>query len=235
MFVTKKLIVIILVILLAMFASVFLYTNLQRNTLELNFIGQANTQTIKVYSYKQDAQTQNNKPITELSAQNNKVDLRPGEYLVQSEDSREFKPYSQIINLESDTVININPSYKREYLNLLLKPQEAEIKNVIRRTINLPPGYKINNGSLLKDTNWYGTTLSVDDVSQLKINQKNADIYRVVLKKVNNLWEVVTLPPEIIISNITYKDIPKEIINLANLVPPDVNNPEELRWQNEWE
>jgi hypothetical protein len=206
----------------------FLYLNNRSYELKINFNNDIRPQVIKVYKASQP------EPLKEVMGPEYKTQLPKGEYLIFVEETDKTKEYTTNFNIDKNSTLDINLIYRRDYLDKLLQPQEDEIKKIIERTVVLPAGYKINDGSLLGSPEWYGTTLSVGSPRQLKIDEKYADIYRVIVGKEKGVWRVRTLPPEIIISNITYKDIPKDVINLANLIPVDINDKEQTRWQSEW-
>jgi hypothetical protein len=228
MTINKRMIILASIVVVIILGLLFIYTSTRGYELNIRFSDQETKQTVKIYK------ADDTNPVKELTGPNYKTNLPKDEYTVVVEEGEKYKEFAKTFKLESSSTIDVGLIYKREYFDNILKPQEEVIKGVIRKSVSIPPGYEINNGSLLKDENWYGTTISVKNPSQLTIDATKADTYRVILQKTNGEWKLITVPPEISISSIKYPKVPKDIIKLANLVPVEINDQEQTRWQQEW-
>lgn len=110
------------------------------------------------------------------------------------------------------TSINIDPHYSVNKLNSILEGEFESIKTALYQKYPQLHLYEIQKGKLYYMGEWYGTTLRYvgDDYD-------NSDTLRVVLKKSEDNWQVVTDPPSITLDKYTYKNIPFDILT-------DVNN-----------
>lgn len=126
------------------------------------------------------------------------------------------KDYKQNIQpVSTDTgKINIKvvkTDYTPEKLQeLLLGEKSAAEAAVVQQYPEQMKQYRISGGKLYKDGTWYAAKLVPND-------SQNLDELRIVLHKINGRWEVITQPPEIVLSSPVYPDIPHDILS-------DINN-----------
>lgn len=71
--------------------------------------------------------------------------------------------------------------------------------------------YRINNGKLYHHGEWFGTTLSYGGSDSL-----SRDTLRLVAKKQDGTWKVLTNPPQIMLSIKQFPDIPERILGKVN-------------------
>jgi hypothetical protein len=110
-----------------------------------------------------------------------------------------------------DMSVTVNPGFSEEYLTSLLKEELPDIKAII--TAKYPAAttnFMLGDGKLYGDGTWYGTTLV-----QNADAGNNGDVYRTVLRKVNNVWQFVATP-ELVLSAPYHKDIPVSILTDLN-------------------
>lgn len=75
--------------------------------------------------------------------------------------------------------------------------------------------YTINTGKLYHDGSWYGTTLTYYGT-----DENNRDTLRVLMRKKNDKWEVLSKPPRIILRAADYPDAPKSVVQDINRPAP---------------
>lgn len=103
-------------------------------------------------------------------------------------------------------------SLNEQELDKLLDTELATISDVLvaeyPQVQNL---YTINRGQLYDQGQWYGTTLTYrgDD-------EDNRDTLRVLMQKKNNVWVIRTKPPQLLLSQPEYSDVPKVILQHIN-------------------
>lgn len=97
----------------------------------------------------------------------------------------------------------------------LVKMRDTElptIKSVLAAAYPLiATDYTINKGALFDDGQWYGTTLSYHGKDTM-----NRDTLRVLMRKKEGSWVVLTKPPLPILSAETFPDVPKDILKAIN-------------------
>lgn len=76
--------------------------------------------------------------------------------------------------------------------------------------------YTINRGKLYDQGQWYGTTLTYRGD-----NEDNRDTLRVLMQKKDNVWIVRTTPPQPLLGQPEFADVPKTILQ-------SINQPSEL-------
>jgi hypothetical protein len=114
----------------------------------------------------------------------------------------EFKFTSLSNNFE----LKINPDYNNAKLTSLLENEGPLIHKVIKSKYpNTVSEYNIAKESLFKQGQWYGALL--------KSHNPANDSYRIILEKKGDNWVVVTSPPQIIIGQPDYPNIPYDVIS----------------------
>lgn len=112
----------------------------------------------------------------------------------------------------NNTTQVIDPNYSSAYLAELLKPEQAAINKVISDAYpKVIDNFRVQNGQLYKDGQWYATLL----LEKTPGRGVEPDIYRTVLKKENDKW-VMKTKPALVLSAPNYPDIPFEILSSIN-------------------
>lgn len=96
---------------------------------------------------------------------------------------------------------------------------KEEFPSIVRAIQTLFPEvsikYEIAGGRLFENGSWFGTTLSPIMSEEMK-RTTYFDIYRLVARKQNGKWDVVTKPPELVLSRIKYPGIPFDVLSETN-------------------
>ena len=71
--------------------------------------------------------------------------------------------------------------------------------------------YMIEKERLFEQGQWYGAILTYKGT-----DSDNRDTLRLILQKKGEKWIIRTTPPQIIVSSVTYPDIPKTILDTLN-------------------
>jgi len=140
--------------------------------------------------------------------------LRDGRYIVVVPKQQDYKELRKAILIKGqDKTLKLEPEFSDEKLNKLLTPDElAKITATLSAKYPRIRLYSISPGKLYKQGQWYATTLLYKDQSDIF----NSDTLRVILHKKDSVWNIVTDPPEIIISKVVYPDIPGDIVDDIN-------------------
>lgn len=136
--------------------------------------------------------------------QNNEtVSLSKGSYYIRpqggnvKDDPVSFELADQPVTLEVD------PTFSKDYLDEQLKNEKSAIDAALMKKYPQQLAqYTIGSGLLLEQGDWYGTTLTFKNDTE-----ETHDVYRVVLHKVNNNWEVVD-KPQLILTHADFPDVP---------------------------
>ncbi len=146
--------------------------------------------------------------------------IKSGEQYTLNKGLYALKPYgnkikTDLISLQvGDKPINksVDIDYSSNYLSDLTGNEEAALDTAIQKSNpELAKLYTINPGNLYHHGEWYGTTLSYIGTETLK-----RDTLRLVLKKDNGEWKVVTNPPQIVLSAKNYPSIPFSVLKAVN-------------------
>lgn len=154
----------------------------------------------------------NLKPVREVS-QTTTIKLRKGHYVIVAGDVPDYnRQYEQItLNNEPATVI-INPSYSKARLTAMLVKELPAIQAAITSSVpGIGSSYLLGPGVLYGKGEWYGTVI-YPNLSAEERRIQYVDVYRVVVKKSNGTWKVATMPPEIVLSAVTYPGIPRQVL-----------------------
>lgn len=117
---------------------------------------------------------------------------------------------NEIQNVEVETVSEVEEAPESDLdIELYIDELHDTIYHVCRYKMD---DCVIGKGKLLEDGTWYVTT-----IKQLMANQWGfpEDTYRVVVRKLAGVWEIVA-GPSLIFSYDDYPNIPKEILKSAN-------------------
>jgi hypothetical protein len=140
-------------------------------------------------------------------AQSGTIRLKSGNYiLTPSGDNISGESVEIIVSDDMDYTVAV--AYSDEYLLKLAETEGPLAESaLVEKYPKIIGQYTIDSGRLVGDGTWY--------ITSLHQNTYLYDNYSVILAKTDGKWIVVTTPTISIPYN-SYKDIPKEIINLAN-------------------
>jgi hypothetical protein len=142
-----------------------------------------------------------------------KYKIKRGDYVyVASRPSKDYAPIIKPLSLGTTRVlVSINDfKYTDQKLQSLLITESPGIETLINNSYPLPmANYSIVSPKLYYTGQWYGALLVPKDAL-------NQDTYRIVLKKKDGRWSVVTTPPSIILSQPVYPNIPFDILSDLN-------------------
>jgi hypothetical protein len=144
-----------------------------------------------------------------------KVSLKPGTYRLLSSATDDYTESQQNFNVEAKSLtVTFTPEYSEKKLaSLLAEERSAIIKAITRDTPRVPKFYTIQTGWLYGKGDWYATKLVYRGPSKTY----DTDTLRLVARKQDNSWKVVTIPPQITVSRILYPEIPETVAK-------DINN-----------
>lgn len=170
---------------------------------------------MKIYPAEHDADTikkTQNKPSKTIDKPG-KYRLKKGLYLyTYSSPNKEFNTVDGNFDLQDKKVfINIKSfSYTDEKLAAMLVGEQTAInKAIVDRYPEQMKNYEIKNGRLYNQGEWFGATLYSKD-------RENLDDLKIILKKDKGQWTVATTPPDIVLSQPVYKNIPFNILSQVN-------------------
>lgn len=148
--------------------------------------------------------------ITSLD-KNENIKVKEGSYyyIPTSDSFNSDKVYFLVTN--NNSVVEINPAYSNTRLSTLLDKEGSKIHSSL--TSKYPAivgGYVIGDEKLYNHGDWYSARLI-----QRPQGTDEPDIYRVILKKDNNVWKVV-VSPRLIISVQDFPEIPTSYIKSVN-------------------
>jgi hypothetical protein len=100
--------------------------------------------------------------------------------------------------------------YSAAKLLALSKQETPAAEAVIRSSYPAAmQNYSFAHERLYHSDEWFGAILAPSDPTKL-------DAYRIVLKKKDGVWQIVTNPPAIILSQPVYPDVPSDILSDLN-------------------
>lgn len=150
-------------------------------------------------------------PLKETSSDIN-IRLKNGEYVIVIPEGTVYEPLVQEFAVDAsrkDAVVL--PRYSSQGLESQLNKQRSDIRAVLYTQYDfLNPKkrlYTFLDEKLHLQGNWYTAT-----VRELIPGRNKSDIYRIVAQKKEDNWILVTIPPDLVISNVRYPDIPREVL-----------------------
>ncbi len=160
--------------------------------------------------YKQPGEDENENPPVLVSFTKEFVGkLKDGIYVVENEASADFSKESTSFEVKDDTQVDIKVSYSTNKLAGLLVQEQTNINEAFTKKYpELPGGYRLGQGKLFEKGNWYGALVIP--------NNNELDFLRFVMQKGSDKWELVTQPPDIILSSVIYPDIPRAVLQAVN-------------------
>lgn len=146
------------------------------------------------------------------SKENTPVQLQDGSYVaVASNDKFSKDPLAFTVTKDTKEV-TLHVSLSSATLSVMLSNESAILRKVLTDTYpQLSTGYKIGLGKLYRTGEWYATTLTVIPEDP----REDGDIYRVVMKKENNVWKPVKTPA-LVLTTSEYPTVPLEILQEVN-------------------
>jgi ribosomal protein L24 len=147
------------------------------------------------------------------SDKSGKYKIKKGDYVyVARSPDKDYLPIVNGLSLDkSKALVSINDfKYTEQKLQSLLSTESPEIESLVNSSYPIPmSSYTIQSSRLYYTGQWYGALLVPKDAL-------NQDTYRIVLKKKDGRWSVVTTPPSIILSQPVYPNIPFDVLSDLN-------------------
>lgn len=113
---------------------------------------------------------------------------------------------------DQPTVKDLDVDFSDTYLaGELVKELDSITAAIQSSNSGIASLYRINNGKLYHHGEWFGTTLSYGGSDSL-----SRDTLRVVAKKEDGAWKVLTNPPQIMLSTKQFPSIPLSILSKVN-------------------
>ena len=140
--------------------------------------------------------------------------LKKGLYALKPSGSKTKNDILSLTVGDSPVKKTIDLDYASNYLEKELQVEEAAITQAIYRSNSkIQDLYTINPGNLYHHGEWYGTTLSYKGT-----DSSSRDTLRLIARKTEDIWTIVTNPPAIILSTLQYPDIPRAILQAVNAI-----------------
>lgn len=172
-------------------------------------LGSGNSANIYTGAYGGDGHTQNQLGKKIRTVSNNEVfKLKKGAYTaLLNDDKKQYDTTYFALNVGDQPVtLTVHPNYSIQTLDNLLAGEEPAIKQVLQSKYpQVGKTFSVSAGKLYQRGEWYATLLKPSDPSQ--------DTYRVVLQKKDNVWQIVTDPPEIVLSKVRFPTIPGDVVS----------------------
>lgn len=158
-----------------------------------------------------------NKNTVATFTNSQKINLKDGEYSAYpsggdvDESAITFKTSSK------NTTIVIDPSVSLNTLNSSLGEEREEIiAKIFEKYPDNIAQFTIGRGEMLRQADWYITTLAYKNDS----NDNPKDVYKLILHKVNGIWEIVGTP-QIIPTKFNFPTVPIDVIKSAHNLTKD--------------
>jgi hypothetical protein len=145
-------------------------------------------------------------------SQDGSIRLQAGDYFAIPDHDNYSSASTPFTVEDQDITVSVDPSYSLERLEELLEADEQTITRIIRDAYpDTIDDFAIQPGKLYQKGEWYATTLEQNPLP----GGQQGDVYRVVLHKVDNQWQIVA-GPEIVLSAQKYTDVPYDILKDIN-------------------
>lgn len=212
----KKIILLLFTVVIIIGAILFIMRIKSYQTVEIKSMEKNSGLVLDVYHHDHEediSSTTKQEPAISSIPGNMTFKLKNGGYRLVS---RQNDKYEQVIidfNVSGQSLsLDIVTSFSDKELASLLPKEKQTIDRTIMKTYPSLGGiFVINGGKLFKHGEWYATTLTSKSTS----NSDN-DTLRIILEKKNGNWDVITKPPDLVISNMKYPDVPKDVIKSTN-------------------
>jgi len=215
----KKLVILFIVIIVlaaATFAGLAYYNSFHKVTLTLG------SDVSAALIYKINPEEGHNHEVhgDELQkvTKSGELSLQNGSYFVIPEGEKVAKDEIAFTVKDEDMSVSITPGYSREYLDELLKTEEAAINTAV--TAAYPTQMQtrtIEKGTIFKKGEWFGALLVSNDPN-LDLRSQT-DYYRIILNKADGEWKVVGMP-QLVLTTAEFKDVPDDILREVNKLAP---------------
>lgn len=199
-----------LVVILVLFLYIRHINSQQKITVQFK-----NVSDIKIKEDYVANKTPRNTQVVLDGIENNKTHtLFKGNYIISYIPDDGYERKDIYVSLfDKERYIHIDPYFTEEKLDSVRKSEFRKIKTTLQQKLSaVEKNYTIYPGKLYGRGEWYGTTLQY-----MGNNPETADTLKVIMKKQNNNWNIITQPPSISFSKYHYKNIPQYILD-------DVNN-----------
>lgn len=173
---------------------------------EVTFTLSSDVQSITITNDDAECST----TCTEQRSGSGKVRLTDGSYSVYpSGNSTVSTDPIEIKVGKNSTAFTITPAYSAEHLAELLSSEATSIRNTLQTKYpNIFNNYSADIGELYQRGEWYTTSLS-------SLGTESADVYYVILHKVDGQWRIAA-GPSLYFSYSIFKDIPQTILYKIN-------------------
>lgn len=171
-------------------------------------------QNLSVDIFKRDPTTdENSNADTHVATiQSSQIlSLQAGKYYAVPKNDDYSNSQIGFVVADKDMTVTINPDYSDTFLSELLEKELPAITRAITTKYDLNKlGFTLNNGHLYEQGEWYATTLMQEAGPRV-----NGDVYRTILHKKSDKWEVVAAP-QLILTAPENKGIPNAILEAIN-------------------
>ena len=165
--------------------------------------------TLKQPDAAVDIYTSSNQKVTTVSA-DEMIKLKVGDYYYKPVNEK-FATENVTFTIKDTATIEINPSFSPSYLANLLIAQQNDIRAaLISNYPSIATSYIVGDDSLSHQGEWYSAKL-VQRVS----GGNQPDVYRIILKKDAETWNVA-VAPQFVIGKSANPTIPSDVIRKVN-------------------
>lgn len=148
--------------------------------------------------------------------QNQTLSLREGKYLIRGGPAPDFRVVYEEVELKDNSSVTLSPEYSDDKLATLLQQESSAIQQAIRSGVyGFNDSYRLGPGRLYSLGEWYGTII-YPNLSSEELRLQYVDVFRLVMKKENGNWKLVTEPPQLVLGAPDYPEIPKDVLNSVN-------------------
>lgn len=142
--------------------------------------------------------------------------LKKGNYVLVGSGKDFVKSVISIKLANNEVRETVRVKLSDEKLQQVLKEEFPSIVLAVQKSFpGVSSKYGVGEGRLFENGEWFGTTLSPimsDEMRRLTY----VDIYRLVAHKQNGKWDIVTKPPELVLSRAKYSGVPFDVLSETN-------------------
>lgn len=150
-------------------------------------------------------------PIKTVTSDQPTIRLKEGTYYFAVQGDKFAPERKEFIVGDANATVIVDPDYSSSYLANLLPAEIGAINTAI--TAKYPQtarDYEVVDGRLYKKGEWFGAII------KQKVDPRDiTDLYRIILKKTDNTWQVVNRP-EIIATTRLFPSVPPEVLQAIN-------------------
>lgn len=158
-----------------------------------------------------------NKNTVATFTNSQKINLKDGEYTAYPSGGDVDESAITFRTNSKNTTIVIDPSVSLTTLNNSLGEEREEIiAKIFEKYPENIAQFTIGRGEMLRQADWYITTLSYKNDS----NDNPRDVYKIILHKKDGVWEVVG-KPEIIPTKYNFPSVPSDVVKNAYALTKD--------------